>query len=89
VFADGFFQEAATGNTGNGTSNNTFAYVDQAGNTFNRRVNAFLNNITLDEQSGTLATTTRAHFPAFTQQSGLLGDVRLPGGRTAGLAHGV
>ena len=43
------------GNTGNGTSNNTFAYSDQAGNTFNRVVDAAFDVITSDQQSGTLA----------------------------------
>ncbi|KAL0581740.1 hypothetical protein V5O48_000322 [Marasmius crinis-equi] len=53
--ADGFFQLATGGNFGNGTNNNTFSYVDSAGNTYNRRVNAAFNNITLDEESGSLA----------------------------------
>ncbi|KAF8921285.1 peptide N-acetyl-beta-D-glucosaminyl asparaginase amidase A-domain-containing protein [Mucidula mucida] len=52
---DGFFQLRTGGNFGNGTNSNTFSYVDTAGNTFNRRVNAALNVITLDEESGTLA----------------------------------
>ncbi|EEB96963.1 hypothetical protein MPER_03812, partial [Moniliophthora perniciosa FA553] len=43
------------GNFGNGTSNNTFSYVDAAGNTYNRRVNVAYNNIALDEESGSLA----------------------------------
>ena len=47
----------SNGNTpGNGTSNNTFAYSDQAGNTFNRVVDAAFNVITRDQQSGTLAS---------------------------------
>ncbi|KAK7467151.1 hypothetical protein VKT23_004210, partial [Stygiomarasmius scandens] len=53
--ATGFFHTASTGNTGNGTNNNTFTYKDTAGNTFNRQVNAALNVITLDQQSGSLA----------------------------------
>ncbi|KAJ7632622.1 peptide N-acetyl-beta-D-glucosaminyl asparaginase amidase A-domain-containing protein [Roridomyces roridus] len=59
----GFFQEASTGNTGNGTSNNTFSYVDPAGNTFNRQVNAAFNNITLDIVSGTLSGSQELDFP--------------------------
>jgi hypothetical protein len=51
----GFFQIGETNNTGNGTNNNDFSYSDSAGNTYNRRVNASLNNITFDEESGTLA----------------------------------
>ncbi|THU91154.1 hypothetical protein K435DRAFT_841150 [Dendrothele bispora CBS 962.96] len=51
----GFFQLASGGNFGNGTNNNTFSYVDSAGNTYKRVVNAAFNNITLDEESGSLA----------------------------------
>ncbi|ESK96977.1 peptide-n4-(n-acetyl-beta-glucosaminyl)asparagine amidase a [Moniliophthora roreri MCA 2997] len=53
--ANAFFQLQTGGNFGNGTSNNTFSYIDAAGNTYNRRVNAAYNNITLDQESGSLA----------------------------------
>ncbi|KAG7092458.1 hypothetical protein E1B28_008812 [Marasmius oreades] len=53
--ADGFFQLATGGNFGNGTNNNTFSYIDSAGNTYSRRVDAAFNNITLNEESGSLA----------------------------------
>lgn len=76
---------AATGNTGNGTSNNTFSYVDLAGNTYDREVNAALNNITFDHQGGTLAPSTQAHFPTFPKEAGVFGGARLPGGRIFGL----
>ena len=53
--AGGSYHTAATGNTGfNGTSNNTFDYVDTAGNTYTRQVNAFRNVITFDSQGGNL-----------------------------------
>ncbi|KAJ7109380.1 peptide N-acetyl-beta-D-glucosaminyl asparaginase amidase A-domain-containing protein [Mycena epipterygia] len=82
--AGGIFVEASTGNTGNGTSNNTFSYIDLAGNTFNRRVDAAFNNITLDEQSGSLSTSTKKPiFPA-TKSVGFAG-ARLPPGRKHGL----
>lgn len=55
MIIDGFFHVASTGNTGNGTNSNVFSYQDDAGNTYNRRVNAEFNVITLDEQSGNLA----------------------------------
>ena len=77
----GFFQTASTGNTGNGTSNNTFTYKDTAGNTYQRIVNAALNNITFDEQSGNLAP---ANAPAVVEQAlqandGMFAPARLPG----------
>ncbi|KAJ7464627.1 peptide N-acetyl-beta-D-glucosaminyl asparaginase amidase A-domain-containing protein [Mycena latifolia] len=62
--AGGFFNISSAGNSGNGTSNNTFSYIDTAGNTFNRRVDAAFNNITLDEQSGSLSRAPEKHLPA-------------------------
>jgi hypothetical protein len=73
------------GNTWNGTSNNTFAYSDQNGNTFNRVVDAALNVITSDQQSGTLAPA-----PSEASQSSVsfldgFAVARLPGGRQMGV----
>jgi len=79
--ADGFFKVASTGNTGNGTSNNTFSYVDLAGNTYTRRVNAALNNITLDEEGGSLATAQKP-LRGVPTDTVMFAEVRLPGGRT-------
>jgi hypothetical protein len=76
----GFFFISSQGNTGNGTNNNVFSYVDAAGNTFFRTVNAALNNITFDQQSGTLAPTSPPHFP-FAKVTGPLVKPRLPNGR--------
>ncbi|KAH0583869.1 hypothetical protein H2248_009465 [Termitomyces sp. 'cryptogamus'] len=81
-----FFNISPSGNTGNGTNNNTFAYSDSAGNTYQRKVNAALNNITLDEQSGTLAPITdhdisKTLVPPQTKFT----HARLPGGRVVGL----
>ncbi|KAF5326368.1 hypothetical protein D9611_000008 [Ephemerocybe angulata] len=56
--ASGYYTIASTGNFGNGTNNNTFAYSDADGNTYSRRVNAAYNVITLDEIEGTLAEPT-------------------------------
>ncbi|OCB89705.1 hypothetical protein A7U60_g3184 [Sanghuangporus baumii] len=53
--AGGFFTIASTGNTGNGTSNNTLAYADTQGNTFTRSVDAALNVVVRDVQGGSLA----------------------------------
>ncbi|KLO12594.1 hypothetical protein SCHPADRAFT_407216 [Schizopora paradoxa] len=79
--AGGFFTVASTGNTGNGTSNNTFTYVDTAGNTFDREVSAALDNITSDHQGGSLAGT-QPKFPFFPKAQAILGgSVRLPGRR--------
>jgi len=78
--AGGFFTVASTGNTGNGTSNNTFSYVDLAGNTFNRRVDAAFNNITLDEQSGSLNQGPKTPLSS-THNAGTFAGARLPPGR--------
>jgi len=81
--AGGTFKIASAGNTGTGTSNNTFSYVDPAGNTYNRKVNVALNNIISDHQSGSLAPVVQQYFPGFPLTS-LTGKVRLPGGRKIG-----
>ncbi|KAL0071407.1 hypothetical protein AAF712_001264 [Marasmius tenuissimus] len=85
--ADAFFQLATGGNFGNGTSNNTFSYADTAGNTYNRRVNAAFNNITLDEESGSLAGESFSSgisdgnsFAAPESLQRFYPGVRLPGG---------
>ncbi|TRM58681.1 peptide N-acetyl-beta-D-glucosaminyl asparaginase amidase A-domain-containing protein [Schizophyllum amplum] len=53
--SESIYQTASTGNYGNGTTNNTFIYSDAAGNTYTRSVNAAYNQITLDEEGGSLA----------------------------------
>ncbi|KAK0228539.1 peptide N-acetyl-beta-D-glucosaminyl asparaginase amidase A-domain-containing protein [Armillaria fumosa] len=77
----GFFQTASTGNTGNGTSNNTFTYSDTAGNTYQRIVNAALNNITFDKQSGSLAPTNISAIVEQPLQANdrMFAPARLPG----------
>ncbi|KAF8172814.1 peptide N-acetyl-beta-D-glucosaminyl asparaginase amidase A-domain-containing protein [Mycena galopus ATCC 62051] len=40
-----------------------FSYTDPAGNTFNRRVDAAFNNITLDKESGSLSRGSPKHLP--------------------------
>jgi len=83
--ASGFFHLASTGNTGNGTNSNIFRYKDAAGNTFNRQVNAVLNNITLDIQSGNLAPAPALKLPAGQQiPFSSFAKPRLPG-----LRHGI
>ncbi|KAJ7155962.1 peptide N-acetyl-beta-D-glucosaminyl asparaginase amidase A-domain-containing protein [Mycena crocata] len=79
--AGGFFTIASTGNTGNGTSNNTFSYVDTAGNTFNRRVDAAFNNITFDEQSGSLSPAQKSSAGPSIHSSDSFAGARLPPGR--------
>ena len=52
--ASGFFTIASSGNSGNGTSTNTFTYSDDEGNTYDREVSAVDNVITADHQGGNL-----------------------------------
>lgn len=52
---DAWFELASTGNFGNGSSTNTFSYVDARSNTYARSVSAVNTSITSDHQSGTLA----------------------------------
>ncbi|KAG6814345.1 hypothetical protein H0H92_010930 [Tricholoma furcatifolium] len=76
-----FFETTASGNTGNGTNNNVFSYSDSAGNTYERKVNAAFNNITLDVQSGTLAHSAvqTTHNPPLAARN--FTQARLPRGR--------
>ncbi|KAG9318485.1 peptide N-acetyl-beta-D-glucosaminyl asparaginase amidase A-domain-containing protein [Chiua virens] len=78
--AAGYFTISSAGNSGNGTSNNTFAYTDTHGNTYNRDVDAAYNVIVYDQQSGSLATNTLppSALEASTAQNI---PVRMPGGR--------
>ncbi|KAF7354571.1 Peptide-N4-(N-acetyl-beta-glucosaminyl)asparagine amidase A [Mycena sanguinolenta] len=78
--AGGFF-DSNTGR-GNGTSNNTFSYVDLAGNTYNRKVDAALNVITFDEVSGSLSEFPGLPPPLLgTKNAGAFAGARLPPGR--------
>ncbi|CAA7271697.1 unnamed protein product [Cyclocybe aegerita] len=80
--AGGFFFLMTGGNVGNGTSSNVFSYVDATGNTYSRSVDAVLNNITLDIESGTLAPALAAQKPLVQPFSGFVGKAaRLPNGR--------
>ncbi|KZP11978.1 hypothetical protein FIBSPDRAFT_755761 [Athelia psychrophila] len=79
--ATGYFAITSSGNSGNGTSNNTFSYADPKGNTYTRQVDASLNNITQDHQGGSLAPSTAILFPGFPLSQLALGSCRLPGGR--------
>jgi len=82
--ASGIIVLSPNGNTGNGTSNNTFAYSDQAGNTFNRVVDAAFDIITRDQQSGTLAPAPEVSQPIVSSLGGFA-VARLPGGRRKGV----
>ncbi|KAI0797667.1 peptide N-acetyl-beta-D-glucosaminyl asparaginase amidase A-domain-containing protein [Abortiporus biennis] len=81
--AGGFFTISPNGNSGNGTSQNTFSYVDLAGNTYNRQVSSINTNITSDHQGGTLAPRQQAQFPSFKTPLSIA-KARLPGGRLIG-----
>jgi hypothetical protein len=82
--ASGFFLEAASGNSGNGTSNNTLTYKDTKGNTYDREVDASLNVIISDHQGGSLAPFTSKFGTTKLSQDALLPPARLPGGRLIG-----
>ncbi|KAG6376151.1 peptide N-acetyl-beta-D-glucosaminyl asparaginase amidase A-domain-containing protein [Boletus reticuloceps] len=77
----GYFTSATTGNSGNGTSNNTFSYIDTKGNTYDREVDAAYNVIIYDQQSGSLATS--ALPPPTPWLAGMENTpaARLPGGK--------
>jgi len=85
--AGGFFEETSAGNSGNGTSNNTFSYEDTAGNTFDRTVSAVDGVITSNVVSGTLADTEEGPISQSPLQefTGAFAVARLPGGRTVGI----
>jgi hypothetical protein len=77
----GYLTILTTGVAANGTSNNTFSYVDTKGNTYVRDVDAAYDVITYDEQSGSLATTPLPTLPLFSNAKSIPG-VRLPGGQS-------
>lgn len=52
--ADGIYELHPSGNFGNGTSYNTFEYLDTLGNTYCRQVNS-MGRIIFDDQAGSLA----------------------------------
>ena len=80
-FSAGYFFIRPGGNVGNGTNNNVYNYDDSAGNTYHRKVDAALNLITYDEESGTLGTqASRSHTTSGFDRSGGQ-QIRLPHGR--------
>ena len=91
LFIGGIIVSSLDGTKGNGTSNNTFSYTDEAGNTFNSVDDAAFNVITIDQEGGTLAPTQAADAkkaqepiaPSFLDNG--FGSVRLPGGRQIGV----
>jgi len=83
--AGGSFHIAPTGNTGsNGTSNNTFNYIDTARNTYTRHVNASRNVITFDRQGGNLAPSAVPDRSLAVSPTQADMKARLPGGRVIG-----
>ncbi|KAI0807607.1 peptide N-acetyl-beta-D-glucosaminyl asparaginase amidase A-domain-containing protein [Fomes fomentarius] len=84
--ATGFFHLSASGNSGNGTNSNTFSYVDQNGNTYDREVSVVNNNITSDRQDGTLPPQT-LQLPSISHAANIplvVAKPRLPGARQTG-----
>ncbi|KAF9246518.1 peptide N-acetyl-beta-D-glucosaminyl asparaginase amidase A-domain-containing protein [Melanogaster broomeanus] len=79
--AAGYFTISTTGNSGNGTSNNTFGYVDTKGNTYYRDVDAAYNVITHDQQSGSLAISSLLPSSPFASNAQNVPAARLPGGK--------
>jgi len=80
----GYYSISSTGNFGNGTSNNTFDYVDLKGNTYTRDVDAAYDVITYDKQSGSLPTTNLPTFAPLSKSPPVPG-ARLPGGKGSGV----
>ena len=77
----GFFAETPTGNFGNGTSSNTFSYVNTKGDTYTRSVSSVNTTITSDKQGGSLAplpSVPRVHVPL---SQAAITKPRLPGRR--------
>lgn len=83
--AGGIFVETAEGNYGNGTSNNTFTYLDTKGNTYDREVDAAYENITYDHQGGSLYDGDYFTFPLFSSPAPTIAAPRMPGARRTGL----
>lgn len=79
--AAGYFTIATAGNAGNGTSNNTFAYTDSKGDTYDREVDAAYNVIIYDQQSGSLATSSLPPPIPNTVNAQSIPVPRLPGGK--------
>ncbi|KAH0830569.1 peptide N-acetyl-beta-D-glucosaminyl asparaginase amidase A-domain-containing protein [Lanmaoa asiatica] len=77
----GYFTISTTSNGGNGTSNNTFAYTDTKGNTYDREVDAAYNVIIYDQQSGSLASTTLSPPISSTTNAQNVPAARLPGSK--------
>ncbi|KAH6918582.1 peptide N-acetyl-beta-D-glucosaminyl asparaginase amidase A-domain-containing protein [Coprinopsis sp. MPI-PUGE-AT-0042] len=84
--ANGLYTIASTGNFGNGTNSNEFSYSDARGNTYRRKVDAAFNNITLDVESGTLASNRPApwHLPTSDQPTQAMDTARFPAARRIG-----
>lgn len=81
-YVAGYFTITITGaNTGNGTSNNTFAYTDTEGNTYDREVDAAYNVIIYDQQGGSLATSSVPPQIPSTANVQNVPAARLPGGK--------
>ena len=76
-----FFQLAAGGNFGNGTSDNSFSYVDSLGNTYRRKVGAFNASISYDQESGSLAPSHPPSFAHADASQMTFLEPRLPGRR--------
>ncbi|KAL1717553.1 peptide N-acetyl-beta-D-glucosaminyl asparaginase amidase A-domain-containing protein [Schizophyllum commune] len=71
--SNSFFQTSPSGNYGNASTNSTFSYSDVAGNTYTRRVNVANNQITFDEEGGSL-TGSAAKPDALTVQGDVVFD---------------
>ncbi|KAF9227924.1 hypothetical protein BS17DRAFT_726591 [Gyrodon lividus] len=77
----GYLNISVAGNTGNGTSNNTFTYTDTKGSTYYRDVDVAYNEITHDQQGGSLGTTSPPPSFSFAPNAQNVPAARLPGGK--------
>lgn len=82
--ATGYFTISAGGNFGNGDNNNTFSYVDSEHNTYNRMVDAAMNKIVYDQESGSLASSSSGMPWQVIPTSFPVAPARLPGGKHVG-----
>ncbi|KAI6022667.1 peptide N-acetyl-beta-D-glucosaminyl asparaginase amidase A-domain-containing protein [Pisolithus marmoratus] len=82
--ATGYFTSSTAGNFGSGSNNNTCSYVDSKHNTYYRLVDAAMNEIVYDQESGSLASSSPGTPWPVTPCSFSVPPARLPGGKHFG-----
>lgn len=84
--ATGYFTISNAGNFGSGKNNNTFNYVDSEHNTYSRVVDAAMNKIVYNQESGSLAGSSSGMSWPVAPSSFSVPPARLPGGK--GISNG-